>query len=451
MTHMKTRLLYLFIFINIAGFAQWQEINISGFSQNAGGSNNRIVADTNNNIYIAYRHNSFKLDVIKFDGISWSYVGAPEITTHQVKSGIDINLNSNNIPYVVYTHNNANNQKISVLKYNTNNWKVVGSEFFSPGIANNPKIDFDNNDVPYVVFEDFVDNANKVTVMKFNGTKWELVGNRGFSGNSSYSTIVIDDNNIPYVAFNSGANGNAGKTSVMKFNGASWEFVGNQGFSTGFSRNHSLAKDSNNKIYVAYSASGTNGGSSNVVKFNGTSWENIGTPGMGFFANEQELFIDKNNNLYLSYTETTTNEIRVHRYDGNNWIQLNSALGIGNFSDIIKDDNNNVYVVYAGNNSLDLKKITDPVLSIENIEFNSKSLSLFPNPVKSYINISLKNNELIQQIDVYNLIGQKVYQKKISSAKKVKANLSHLVPNIYTIKIKTENSVYSSKVILKKE
>ncbi|NVK53181.1 MAG: T9SS type A sorting domain-containing protein [Flavobacteriaceae bacterium] len=447
---MKTRLLYLFIFMNIAAFAQWQEVNISGFSQDAGGSNNRIVVDANNNIYIAYRHNSFKLDVIKFDGISWSYVGAPEITTHQVKSGIDINLNSNNIPYVVYTHNNANNQKISVLKYNGNGWELVGNEFFSFGVANNPKIDFDNNDVPYVVFEDFVDNANKLTVMKFNGTGWVLVGNRGFSGTSSYSTIVVDNNNIPYVAFNSTANGNAGKTSVMKFNGNSWEFVGNQGFSTGFSRNHSLAKDSNNKIYVAYSASGTNGGSSNVVKFNGTSWENIGTPGMGFFANEQELFIDKNDNLYLSYTETTTNEIRVHRYDGNNWIQLSSAIGIGNFSDIIKDNSNNIYAVYAGNNSLDLKKITDSVLSTENVEFNSKSLLLFPNPVKSKLTISLKKNESIQKVQLFNAMGQKVLERNNIQSSKLTLDTGKFSGGIYLLKIAMKNGSFSKKIVIQK-
>ena len=100
------------------------------------------------------------------------------------------------------------------------------------------------------------------------------------------------------------------------------------------------------------------------------------------------MFIDKNNNLYLSYTETTTNEIRVHRYDGNNWIQLDSALGIGNFSDLVKDNNNNVYVVYAGNNSLDLKKIGDSVLSVEDIDFESNNLFIYPNPVKSNLNIS---------------------------------------------------------------
>lgn len=89
------------------------------------------------------------------------------------------------------------------------------------------------------------------------------------------------------------------------------------------------------------------------------------------------------------------------------------------------------------------------VLSTENIELNSKSLSLYPNPVKSTLNISLKNNELIEQVDLYNLVGQKVYQKKLPLVKKAKANLSHLASNIYIIKIKTQNSIYSGKIVLK--
>lgn len=445
---MKTKLLYFFFLISTTLFAQWQEVNISGFSNDAGGSNNRITVDNNNNLYIAYRHNSFKLDVIKFNGTSWSYVGNPELTSHQIKSNLDIKTDNNNVPYVVYTDNIANSQKLSVIKFNGSSWETVGSSFFSSETANAPKIDFDNNNVPYVVFDDFVESKNKLSVMKFNGTTWELVGARGFSDNAAYTTIVIDNNNVPYVAFNSTSNGNAGKTSVMKFNGTTWEFVGNEAFSTGYSRNHSLAISSNNTVYVAYHAAGTNDGSSNVLKFNGTNWEHLGAPGMGFYAKEQDLFIDKEGNLYLSYTETTQNEIRVHRFNGSSWTQLNTAIGIGNYSSVVKDANDDVYVVYTGSNSLDLKKISDKVLSRDSFSKLDAKLSVYPNPATSNITISLSDKTAIQKVAIYNILGDKVITKTIADEAKTNIDVSSLSAGIYFIRTKTAHQIVSKKLII---
>ena len=297
---MKTRLLYLFFLISASLFAQWQEVNITGFSNDAGGSINRIAIDNNSNIYIAYRHNSFKLDVIKFNGTSWSYLGAPEITSHQIKSNLDIKTDNNNIPYVVYTDNVANSQKLT------------------------------------------------------------------------------------------------------------------------------------------------------VIKFNGTSWEHIGNPGMGFYAKEQDLFIDKDDNLYLSYTETTKNEIRVHRFDGNSWTQLSTAIDIGNYSSIIKDINNDVYVVYAGSNYLDVKKISDSIaLSTNNFTELDNRVDIYPNPATSNITISLSDDKTIQKVEVYSILGDKIITQNGLNTSKINVDVSNLSAGIYFIKAKADHKILSKKLIIK--
>jgi hypothetical protein len=431
---MKIKLVFICFLYTFNLLAQWQTVDLSNFSKDAGTSNQRIAIDSNNTIYIAYRHNSFKLNVIRFDGNNWSYLGGPEITSAQVGPHVDIKVNSNNIPYVVYKDNNTPNQKLSVIRYISNTWETVGSSFFTPGIANSPKIAFDNNDVPYVVFEDFVEDRTRLSVMKFNDTAWELVGDRGFSNNAAYTSIVIDKNNHPIVAFASTANGNAGKTSVMKFNGTTWEFVGEEGFATGFSRNHSLSIDSKGTIYVAYHASGTNGGSSNVLKFNGTTWEHLGTPGMGFFATEQELFIDINDIVYLSCTETTKNEIQVRNYHNSSWNLVgNSSLAIGNFSNLVKDTNNNLFVAYSGTSTLDVKKITDVVLSTNTKEINKNEFSIFPNPASNFITIS--SNIAIKNIEIFSALGKRVLQRTSKELNDNTIDISNFASGIYLLKI----------------
>lgn len=404
---MRKKLLILLCLLSLTVNAQWQSVDLNSFSSNAGTSLQRITTAPDNSIYIAFRHDSFKLNVIKYDGMTWSYVGAPEITGDEVKASLDIKVNENNIPYVVYTSNVVANQKLTVQRFVNNVWETVGNTSFTPSVANNPRLTFDSNNIPYVVFEDAENGQNQLSVMKLNGNTWELVGNRMFSGESSYTTMVMDQNDIPYVAFSSFDNGNSGKTSVMKFDNGSWEIVGTAGFSNGFSRNHSLAVNSMNEIHVAFHASGTNGGSSHVLKFNGTSWEYIGDEGMNLFATEQDLFIDANDNLYVSYTESGTNEIGVRRYRNNTWELLeNATVGIGNFSSLTKNAENEVHVVYTGTSTLDLKKTTDNALSTD--KFSYSNVRLYPNPAQDHLNIKFTHHIAVKSVEMYNALGQKV-------------------------------------------
>jgi hypothetical protein len=296
-------------------------------------------------------------------------------------------------------------------------------------------------------FEDFIEDRTRLSVMKFNDTTWELVGDRGFSNDAAYTSIVIDKNNNPFVAFASTANGNAGKTSVMKFNSTTWEFVGEEGFSSGFSRNHSLDKDSKGNIYVAYHASGTNGGSSNVLKFNGTNWEHLGIPGMGFFATEQSLFIDKNDILYLSYTETIKNEIQVRNYHNSSWNLVgNASLAIGNVSNLVKDSSNTVFVAYSGTSTLDVKKITNVVLNIDNEKLHKTDISVFPNPSSDIIRIT--SSTAVNTVEIFSALGKRVLQRTATDLNKKNIDVSNLSNGIYLIKINSENRSELLKIII---
>jgi len=77
-------------------------------------------------------------------------------------------------------------------------------------------------------------------------------------------------------------------------------------------------------------------------------------------------------------------------------------------------------------------------------EFTNSLFSIYPNPVKEFINIELPNNEKILQVSVYNFL-----EKKILTTTENSINLSKYENGIYFVKILTENGSSSTKKIIK--
>lgn len=86
-------------------------------------------------------------------------------------------------------------------------------------------------------------------------------------------------------------------------------------------------------------------------------------------------------------------------------------------------------------------------LTTNNIQ--EKSIQLFPNPTTGIINISGLN---VENIEVYNVFGQKVYRKSFSNSESnenLKIDLKNYVSKgIYFVNIQSENKNYSSKLIV---
>ncbi len=81
-------------------------------------------------------------------------------------------------------------------------------------------------------------------------------------------------------------------------------------------------------------------------------------------------------------------------------------------------------------------------LSTNNIDYSS--LSVYPNPVSQDLNI--KSQHVITHLEIYNLIGQKVLEKTIGVAE-AQLNVSHLSPGVYLVKIDSEGSSETLKII----
>ncbi len=76
-------------------------------------------------------------------------------------------------------------------------------------------------------------------------------------------------------------------------------------------------------------------------------------------------------------------------------------------------------------------------------------ISIYPNPAKDIVNVvfpSLENNE----ISVYNVLGEVVYQNNRSTSNQVSINLSNQPNGVYFIKVKSGNQLITKKLMLTK-
>lgn len=83
----------------------------------------------------------------------------------------------------------------------------------------------------------------------------------------------------------------------------------------------------------------------------------------------------------------------------------------------------------------------DPsILSTEHISFLRETI-IYPNPVRN--NLHIQSKEDILKIEVYNLLGKKLIEKENSSF----INLSNLKSNMYLVRIYSQNSSISKRII----
>jgi hypothetical protein len=110
----------------------------------------------------------------------------------------------------------------------------------------------------------------------------------------------------------------------------------------------------------------------------------------------------------------------------------NTAFDLDNEWDILPKDNADGF----GNHNT--------ILNIQNFDF--LNITLFPNPVKNKLQITNSKNHIIQNISIYNLLGNKMVTLKKS---KKEINVSFLSKGIYILQFEIENKLYSTKFIKK--
>jgi hypothetical protein len=130
--------------------------------------------------------------------------------------------------------------------------------------------------------------------------------------------------------------------------------------------------------------------------------------------------------------------------------QIGSGFDRG-VSVIVPDLDNNIlvggaFITYKNNNQsahLIKLKATNP-LSIESYNNILEDVFVYPNPTSNYVNIGDLKDIIIQNLSVYNLQNQFLFETDDD-----KIDISSLPSGIYFIKVKTNNGEIIKKVAKK--
>ena len=90
------------------------------------------------------------------------------------------------------------------------------------------------------------------------------------------------------------------------------------------------------------------------------------------------------------------------------------------------------------------------ILSINDNDDSNKlenKIVIYPNPTRNSFNVTSNANWNIQTIELFDFSGKKIMSKK-SDSKSVNLDISHLSKGLYLVKIKTDQSVFTKKIVL---
>jgi hypothetical protein len=107
----------------------------------------------------------------------------------------------------------------------------------------------------------------------------------------------------------------------------------------------------------------------------------------------------------------------------------------GDFRNTFGDTLNNI-------GYLDLVSTTTAIKSMENIS----NIEIYPNPVKGHVLVNLKDNNMIEKIQIYTIDGQNVYTDVIAAQKK-KIGTAQFANGNYIIEVNTNGKKYTTKFV----
>jgi hypothetical protein len=103
----------------------------------------------------------------------------------------------------------------------------------------------------------------------------------------------------------------------------------------------------------------------------------------------------------------------------------------------------------SGNNSnfigIDAFNVNRPTASAQ--DFFANQFSMYPNPAKNVLNLSVKNGLAVNEIALVDLNGRTVKKVQSGFDAEIEINVSDLTAGVYMINIKTTEGIAISKFI----
>lgn len=150
-------------------------------------------------------------------------------------------------------------------------------------------------------------------------------------------------------------------------------------------------------------------------------------------------------NFQNKYFFTDYCDDKIRTVNSTGVITSTASFNNNNFVTFGEDINGELYV--AGISSGTVFKIIDS--SLNNSEFEKNGYSLYPNPAKNQFTIKSNLDNLITQLDVFDLSGKLLISKKLTSNSENTIDTSSLSKGVYLLSIATANGTsYNDKLIV---
>lgn len=304
--------------------------------------------------------------------------------------------------------------------------------------------------------------SNSINSSNGNNTLWSSDGTQ--EGTTLLGTWILSTtqfkkniihNDEIYFAVNSNLNGR----TLMKSDGT---VIGTQIVKDNFTDYETFTALTSCGNYVYFSTGYQGSSGKNLWRTDGTT---VGTTLLGEIPlSTPENFIGctaciQNNLLFI---KNSLNNNKLYYVNGNS-TNSNDFLTINiiNSENFGVNDNYFVSGFYEFNNELYMSAgkqktgselyFTDFDFTLTNDDFINNTIQnnivVYPNPAKNTFSIKVINNEEINTIHIYDLLGKEMY---LSYSNQPEFNISNLHSGIYIIKVYTDKTNYSSKLVINK-
>lgn len=281
-----------------------------------------LAFSSNGDVYVAFSYISLvdgkgRLQIQKYNGLDWVEVGETKVLNNGFK-GVHLIISPSDEPYVSYVEFDSFLFGMVVEKFDGSKWDEVGT----PGFAF-PNVDvidfkFSPAGTPYLAFQDRSDYIPfGISLMKFDGNNWILVGDSCFSkGSPNWVSLTFDSGGVPYVSFDDTSEDY--KLTTMYFDGEKWKYFGERGISKGYLSYPSTGFDRDGDLLVAYVDISNGIGLSTVLKFIGNKWTQMGEVSEmhDSFDRYMNLNIRKDGIPYVAYADgSMKHKATVKKFD----------------------------------------------------------------------------------------------------------------------------------------
>jgi len=400
------------------------------------------------------------------------------------KSGTSIALSADGNRLAISAENNtgingAGSGHVRIFELQNNNWIQLGNDIDGDvaGDQSGYAIAFskNGNTVSICSYRNDTTNndAGQVRVFQFNGTDWIQLGASIYGTQNSdylgrFMELSFDGLTmaLSYKPFNS-----PGFVRVYQFKNTNWIQIGDNLEGEGFNDNFGVSLDlSNDGNILAVGASrndgnGVDSGHVRVFQNSNSNWIQIGDDIDGdhaddFFGNSLDLSDDglvlavgASRSDGINGTNIDSGQVKLFEYSNAQWNQIGSSIygeGVGDFfgySLSLSLDSETLAIGGFRNdvNGTDSGHVRvfdlSPILSIEEILI--LEFSMFPNPTKTQFSIQLNPSVQLEQLSIYNTLGQMV----LTSEEKV-VDSSKLSSGSYIVEITTNQGKSSKKLII---